>query len=261
MKKLIILGASNVTFSLPLICRIISASSKSLADPDPFHLLVAAGHGRSYCGASKVLGRTLPSLINCRIWKKSRKLHNSYPETRSLITDIGNDLLYGYSPEKIIASVSVCIDRLLEHGDSSRVLLSLLPLESLSKMSPLQYHIARSILFPFRKHESIVSIMEKVNELQEGLLLLEKKFKILTLTPPSTWYGIDPIHIKWSKRKVAWLEMLTQNEELLPEESLSLSNSIKVYLQKPERRKILCIDQYTKQPCYSFGDVCKLYLF
>src|SRR5262245_41279757 len=63
-RRVIILGASNVTMSFPLIVRAIQSSL-----PRPVDIFAAHGHGRSFCAWSYVLHRGLPSIMDCGIWR------------------------------------------------------------------------------------------------------------------------------------------------------------------------------------------------
>jgi len=264
MNNFIILGASNVTLALPLICRILLQYNESSVNSSGLNLLVAAGHGRSYCGSSSVFGRKLPSIVECNIWDAIEDLHSRNTTTRSLITDIGNDLLYGFSPDEIIASVTVCLERLLLYCKNTDIVVSLPPLQTLETLGAFRYHCARSVLFPFRKHESLSHMMEKVFILQDGLLALEKQFNIRILRPLPAWYGIDPIHIKRKERLSAWEHILGFLERLEFKDKSdwpTIMESVRIYLQKPDKRKMLGFEQCGQQPCLSFNNDKLLYLY
>nr|MBC8290220.1 hypothetical protein [Planctomycetota bacterium] len=107
-RTLVLIGASNVTFNLPDIWR-------GLSSDQPTQLLVAAGHGRSYGMPRTVMGRTLPGVLECGLWQTLSEIQPEHTVS-ALITDIGNDLLYGAEPSTIAAWVAEVADRLIELG-------------------------------------------------------------------------------------------------------------------------------------------------
>ena len=66
--------------------------------------------------------------------------------TLGLITDVGNDILYGYSPPQILAWVNEAVDRLQHHG--AEVAITGLPAVGQSDISNRKFLFFRSILFP-----------------------------------------------------------------------------------------------------------------
>ena len=67
------------------------------------------GLGRSYGQRSTVLGRSLPGITECGLWPALQ--HGSGP-VHALITDVGNDVIYGVPVDRIVAWGSTCVDRL-----------------------------------------------------------------------------------------------------------------------------------------------------
>jgi len=63
--------------------------------------VAALGHGRSYGAHSKFVVRTLPGILQSGLWRHLESL--STVPTRALVTDIGNDILYGFSAEQTLA--------------------------------------------------------------------------------------------------------------------------------------------------------------
>ena len=63
-------------------------------------VLAALGHGRSYGAHSRFVFRTLPGILESGLWQELE----SRPQlpTRGLVTDIGNDIFYGFSPEQTL---------------------------------------------------------------------------------------------------------------------------------------------------------------
>jgi hypothetical protein len=104
--RLVALGASNLTRGLPELLRAAGSGS-----PAPTEFLCALGLGRSYGLRSRVLFRSLPSILECGLWSRLSELPPA--STTALVTDVGNDILYGASVGSLSSWVEECVARLL----------------------------------------------------------------------------------------------------------------------------------------------------
>lgn len=198
-KRVVLLGASNLKMGFP------AALAHLRGAGGPLEILAALGHGRSYGMWSRLLGvRQLPGIVDCGLWQD---LDRRAPlPTLALVTDVGNDLLYGAGAPQIAGWVGTCLDRLAERGADTVV--TLLPLASLEKVSPVRYHIVRSILFPGRRAASWDAMLDSVRELNERLRELGLAHGARLVEPSPSWYGVDPIHVRRSMRHEAWNRIL-----------------------------------------------------
>lgn len=173
--------------------------------PGPVEVLAALGHGRSFGTWSRLAWvRRLPGILQCGIWEE---LDRRPPlPTVAVVTDVGNDLLYG-APVPVIAGwVETCLERLARHR--AELVVGLLPLASLEKVSPVRYHLVRQILFPGRRAASWSAVLDSARELNERLRRLGLEHGARLVEPSPSWYGIDPIHVRRSMRSQAWTEIL-----------------------------------------------------
>jgi len=196
----VLLGASNLTISAPLLLENLHRNSGGAAD-----VRVAMGFGRSYGGWSRFLLRELPGIVDCGLWND---LPSGSPDTplRALITDVGNDLVYGHPPEHIAGWVEECVRRL--QGVGGDVVLTLPPLESLAALSRWRYTLMRSLFFPFCR-TPLVEMRVLADELHTRLTELASSLGIPALHSPGGWYGFDPIHIRRRLRSEAWQSILS----------------------------------------------------
>ncbi|MCH5377449.1 MAG: hypothetical protein JJ992_26105, partial [Planctomycetes bacterium] len=110
----------------------------------PLDWMAAIGHGRGYVTRSWVLGRTLPSIVECGLWQA---LTNRAPATTSaLLTDIGNDLVYGATVDQIVRGIEVCLQRLA--ACCERITITEIPSESLQRLTPRRFTLLRTMLYP-----------------------------------------------------------------------------------------------------------------
>jgi len=206
--RVVLLGASNLKIGFSsLLARLRGAAS------GPVEILAALGHGRSYGTWSRLAWvRQLPGIVDCGLWEE---LDRRPPlPTIALVTDVGNDLLYGAPVPRIAGWVETCLDRLARHR--AEIILGLLPLQSLEKTSAFRYHLIRQILFPGRRAAPWSAVLDSARELNERLRRLGLEHEARLVAPSPSWYGIDPIHVRRSMRRQAWNQIL--HHPLLPRE-------------------------------------------
>jgi hypothetical protein len=169
---------------------------------EPLEVFVAAGHGRSYGRWSRVLLRGLPAIRDCGLWAA---LDRGAPPTHALVTDIGNDIAYGATPDELAGWVDVCLARLGRHV---RPILTLLPAASLARLPRWQYHVAKTVIFPGRRLPFSV-FQARVVEANARLAELVARHDAVVVTPPAEWYGADAIHLIRRRRSAAWQAILS----------------------------------------------------
>ncbi len=200
-RRIVLLGASNLTRGISTVIETAWSRWGS-----PLEVIAALGHGRSFGMRSRVLGRELPGIRECGLWEDIGALPAA--PTAGLLTDVGNDLMYGAPVEQILAWVRECLDRLRAAGAAeSRTVLTLLPVASVAELSEWRYWLLRSCTFP-RCAASRDDILIAARELNAGLEQLAAERRLATVTPRAGWYGFDPIHIRLKHWRSAWGEIL-----------------------------------------------------
>lgn len=198
---IILLGASNLTRDFPLILRLLQSSLKS-----PLDIYTAMGHGRSYGNWSRVLYRALPGITRCQLWDAFPTALTEKSTPRALLTDIGNDLIYGQSTDTILGWVEHCIKQLKEH--QAQITITLLPEASLAQLSSWRFELTRRLFFPSNP-ATLADLKIKVRDLNQSLIKLADQDKISVVTAPRDWYGFDPIHYRYSQRVNLWKTILS----------------------------------------------------
>ncbi|MDZ4781362.1 MAG: hypothetical protein SGJ19_14005 [Planctomycetia bacterium] len=192
--RVILLGASNLTRGISTVVRLAQA-----AVSQPAEFLIACGHGRSYGQDSTVLGRTLPGIAPCGLWDALRALPPG--PTRLLVTDVGNDLLYGAPPEQIADWVGACLAQLPR--DDTRVAMTGLPLAALATLQPWRFALLSRVFFPLHAI-SFEGMRRDALELNDRLQQLAARHDAEWIEPCGAWYGFDPIHIRMEVWEAAW---------------------------------------------------------
>jgi hypothetical protein len=242
--RIILLGASNVTKGLSTIIE-----TAELLLGSPLDVCCAVGHGRSYGLRSFLLVRSLPSVLEARLWDALAR-RPPLP-TFALIADVGNDVMYGPAPEQIAGWVGECIDRLRAHAAS--VVMTGLPLERIESLSERHYRIARAIFFPTRRL-TFAEARGRAAALVAHLERLAGERGVPLVPLPATWYGIDPIHIRRARRPNAWSAILRHwtdaSLDAAPRARGSLRRTLRLRMGSPETWWLFNrIERGRAQPC------------
>jgi hypothetical protein len=204
-------------------------------------VFAALGHGRSYGASSRFLWRTLPGILQCGLW---RELEARPPApTRGLVTDIGNDVLYGFPAYQILEWVDEAILRL---GRFTRdIIVTGLPMPSVRRVALWKFLVIRSTLYPSCRVglAQALATAERVSEALEELAL-ERGAKYFHLDP--AWYGFDPIHIRPRFWRAAWRAILGCDQGARGERGSMLEGAA-LYLRPPERQWLFGVERVTPQ--------------
>ena len=184
-RRVILLGASNVTRSFPTIVHTVRQMWS-----EPIEIMVAMGHGRSYGQDSLVLGRKISGIFPCALWQDLQ--NRAKLPTTALVTDIGNDLLYGATPDRLLEWVERCLDQLAEADAAT--LVTQLPVGSVERLGERRFRFFRRLLFP-RSTLTLADAKRLVREINERLIALGEMRKISVIPVSPAWYGFDPIHL------------------------------------------------------------------
>jgi hypothetical protein len=234
--RVVALGASNLTRGFQTIV----STSRSVWGPD-VEVLAALGHGRSYGAPSRIVFRTLPGILKSGLWDELERRPKVV--TRALVTDVGNDILYGFSVARALGWVEEALVRLSRVTND--IVLTDLPLASIHRLSNRKFLAFRSVLVPSCRL-SLSQVIDRSERVTEGLAKLSARYgaKFFELHP--AWYGFDPIHVRPSQWRQAWQQILGAQPEAKPG-SGSTIESVKLYFMRPERRWLFGVEQVTPQ--------------
>ena len=242
-QAIILLGASNLANAFPRIISLLEAGLEW-----PLETLVAMGHGRSYGNWSKLLGRTLPGINACGLWEHTLR-KNGYP-TRPLaaITDLGNDLMYGVDAGMLLEWLETTLQRLT--AIDSRIVMLSLPTQSLGRMTPDRFNLARRIIFP--GHQATwAEVQDQIIRLDQGMRELSRRHETAWVEAEPEWYGWDTIHITRPRQIEAWGKVFSQWPEWRlsePPTIPGLIGSLSIRQLRPAERWLFGRHQITPQP-------------
>ncbi|MEZ6058843.1 MAG: hypothetical protein R3C19_00615 [Planctomycetaceae bacterium] len=241
-QTVVLLGASNVTFGWR---HLISALRIGLSAP--LDIFAAGGLGRSYLGPSRFAHRSLPGILDSQIWNALKA--NSETQTRpvALVTDLGNDLVYGCSSDDVVQAANQSIERLREFRADIDIVLTRPPRESVDSLSPRRFRFFASVLFPFRRME-LPDIQNATAELDDRVVELARRLNVAVVKPELDWYGLDPIHIRRACRVEAFCRMAEQWDAWNASQSEQRRVAASVALPIPHQRTAFGRSITTPQP-------------
>lgn len=245
-RRVVLLGASNLTRG---IATVIETACRAWGRP--LDVLAAAGHGRSYGLRSTVLARALPGITDCGLWPVLAA--RSAAPTAALITDIGNDLFYGVSPETITRWVEQCCQRLA--AIDARLVMTRLPVCNIGRVRSWQYLTFRTLSYPPCRL-SLDNLTRGARDLDDRLLDLARRYACRLIEPRACWYGLDPVHIKLLQSRGAWSEILAGWSEAVGEAAprASLRRWIYLHSRRPQQCWLFGRGQHQEQPCGRLSD-------
>ncbi len=224
----------------------------------PADFFIAMGHGRSYGQRSSVLGRRLPGITECGLWEALGKVN---APTSALITDIGNDVIYGVPVQTILKWVIQCVDRLQEI--QATIVVTLPPMASLEKLTPWRFRVARSLLFPGRRI-TLDDTLDRTRTLHAGLGSLGGRPGLTVVEPEGRWYGLDPIHPRRRFLAKAWQQALgpwAADAKAPPRAPLSPRRWLRLRTITPQQWWLLGRELGQDQPSGQLGDGTSFWLF
>jgi hypothetical protein len=187
----------------------------------------------------------LPAIGKCGLWEDLAR-REPVP-TAALITDVGNDILYGVNVDQITAWVQRCLEQLAPLCE--QVTVTGLPLAPIAALPPLRFRLVRSMLFP-RSQLAFDDALRHAQELDAQLAGLSAKYDAAFVAPSADWYGWDPIHIRLRDWPRAWNTILSTwcDEPRQPLAQGSLLRWLKLRAQRPLYRKLFGLEQRRAQP-------------
>ncbi len=193
---LIFLGASNLSRA----CFALSRHMKVCLHPRPVEVLIASGPGRAYRASGGLLNVTYPPILSSEIFEAAQERAKSGTQVIALVTDIGNDIMYGVPVEEVISTLQQVFAKL--QTMNGEIFYTTLPVAFEKGVHPLWFYILRSLLLPFSR----VSYDEATAGIIEANQFLKKSASRHCHWIPDMdcYLGYDEIHYGWLRAHHAW---------------------------------------------------------
>jgi hypothetical protein len=253
-QRLVALGASNLTRGL----RTVVDVARQRWGPD-VEVLAALGLGRSYGEPSRVFIRTLPGILESGLWAELDRLPPA--DTRAVISDVGNDILYGSSPERIAGWIEACIGRLKRHG--ANIVVTDLPLHSIRTISPAKFVAFRTFLWP-QCRLSHAEVLARAEAVIAGLEALAATHQVQFFHLRPEWYGFDPVHFRPRMWAPAWREIICGETTAAAAPSGRAPNwreTLRLYTLPPARRWLAGVERVKAQSGVPLSGGARVWLY
>ena len=194
----LLMGASNLARGYSMLTHHLS----ECLEKNKTEFLNALGPGRGFCARGGIFNITYSPIQDCQIIESGEKKSKEALRTVVLITDIGNDLLYGVSADTLIASLDIMIDEILKWD--ADIFLTSIHVNLKKDVSPTIFLVLRSLLYPSSKvnYEEMDLSIFKVNDYLEEKV--RKNETIHLITGLEAFAGLDKIHYSLFKTHAAW---------------------------------------------------------
>lgn len=244
-RAVVVLGASNVSRGLPRL-----AATARVRTAGPLDLFVAAGHGRGYGVSTRVWQRRLPSILSSGLWRALDRERADQP--LAVITDVGNELLYGLGVSAVANAVREAAKRLAGRG--ARLAITGLPIAGIAGVGAVRYRLLRTLYVPGCLL-SLAELKEATRWLDEELQAIAADTGATFLEQPAEWYGFDTIHVKRSQLDTLW-ECVGDAWGLPPAAGrtrASFAEWATLGSQAAEVRSVARVMRFTRQPVVEQG--------
>ena len=192
----IFLGASNLARSFHGLKDCI----ERCIFPRPASFFHAMGPGRGYLSRGGILNAVYSPILKCGILEAVRNKRVKDQPVIALITDIGNDIMYGVSSEKIINGLQYLVNALGEF--KTNIFITSIPVDLENDISELRFHIIRQIFFP-RSPIKYSQASNNITVINKFILQSSNK-KVTVINDMNQFCGIDKIHYSILKSQSAW---------------------------------------------------------
>ena len=246
-QDVVLLGASNLVLGWQAVITAIRQVTTA-----PINLNVALGMGRSYIKTSAFWFRRLPAISRCGLWDQLPRDSDNPPLV--LITDLGNDIVYQFEPDQIAATVRDCIRQILDWRSDAKIVITGLPLASLTGVGKLRFQIAKTILFPGCPL-SRTSILERSLSLDLLVRQMAAEFGIPLIEPEPRWYGFDPIHVLPKFRAAAFQKYFVAFELAVLSINSRTSSNVRLDLPTAAARTVFGRNRIVEQPVFRSREI------
>jgi hypothetical protein len=198
-----------------------------------------------------VLLRDLPGILSCGIWDTLAQRPPA--PTATLLTDIGNDIVFGVPVTRITAWVEQTLERVAPF--SERIIVTEIPLDSVSRTAPATFLALRSLFFP-ESRLRFGDALDRAQQLNESIVRLARQFRAAVVKPQPGWYGLDPIHIRYRNFAEAWQQILSawRDEPASFRYQPSLRRWLVLHTILPHERRMCGFLQRHRQPACKLPD-------
>ncbi len=192
----ILLGASNLARGYDAL----AGHLKNQLSPRPVHFWNALGPGRGYSVRGGFLHVSYSPIETCDLWSALPLSIPKNSRTVALMTDVGNDIMYGVSPDQITESLKEIIRR-LRHLNAE-IFVTKIPSHFEKTIPPWIFYSLRLLFFPRSRVKMVEAVYatRKINHFLENAV----GDSVHLISGLDSCYGWDRIHYDLFKAGNVW---------------------------------------------------------
>jgi len=193
---LILLGASNLARGVYALAEHIKAG----LHPRPVEVMIAVGPGRAYQASGGLFNVVYPPIQSSPLFKAAREKSETGYRLLALVTDLGNDIMYGVPVEELIETVQQMFVRL--QAMNAEIFVTTLPVAFERRAGAIRFKILRTLLFPGSRvsyEEATAAVIEVNRFLRESA-----HGSVHRIPGMDSYLGLDGIHYSLFSAHRAW---------------------------------------------------------
>jgi hypothetical protein len=156
------------------------------------------GPGRGYISQGGIFNVIYTPILHSGVLEAVSNTKNQ--KVVALITDIGNDIMYGIPAEKIIGGLKSIFDEL--NKLEANIFITTIPVDLKKDISEFYFHILRKFFFP-RSTVEYNRAWEAIQSINTFILQPLNK-NIIVIDEMNEFCGVDKIHFSLLKSCSAW---------------------------------------------------------
>ncbi len=192
----ILLGASNLARGYSALTRKISQNISRV------EFVNAMGPGRGYCARGGLFNFTYSPIGECRVMESAKAYAERGSRIAVLLTDIGNDIMYGVPDPSLIK----CLDRLIEKSLqwNAEVFVTSIHVDVSKDIGKASFKLLKAIFYPKSPvtFEQADAAVKKVNHYLEEKS--RQNERVHCVSGLGAFCGMDKIHYSLQKSHLAW---------------------------------------------------------
>jgi hypothetical protein len=195
--------------------------------------------------ATRVAARRLPSILRSGLWRGLDRHGGEAPF--ALVTDVGNELLYGLPAEQVVSWVREGVQRLADRG--ATIAITRLPMAGIATVGAVRYRALRTFFVPGCSL-SLADLKSATVRLDSELLAIAGDYGARIIEQPAHWYGFDTLHVR--RRHLDDLWLAAYGAWGLPVVESPVTSSVRDWLKigtkAAEVRSLAGVMRFTPQP-------------
>ncbi|MEO2043457.1 MAG: hypothetical protein ABGX43_02555 [Nitrospinaceae bacterium] len=192
----VLCGASNLARAYSALTRHLSQSISQT------QFINALGPGRGYCARGGLFNFSYTPIGECEVMRSADEFAQHGSRVAVLLTDIGNDIMYGISDQSLIK----CLDALIEQplGWNAEIFLTAFHIDISRDLRKHSFKLLKTLFYPKSPvtFDQADSAVKRVNHfLQEKS---EQNKRVHLISGMEVYSGWDKIHYSLLKSHLAW---------------------------------------------------------